>query len=57
MIQDEFNADALTAEVRRLVEDPAYREKMQSDYREIRRLLGGGGASGRVAGAMVSELR
>lgn len=57
MIQDDFNGDALTAEVRRLVEDVAYREKMQSDYREIRRLLGGGGASERVAGAVVKELR
>lgn len=55
-IQDDCNADALVAEVRKLIEDRKYRREMQSDYNEIRTLLGGKGASDAVAGEMVRLL-
>lgn len=57
MIQWQFTPEAASAEVVRLVEDAPYREKMLSDYAEIRRLLGGTGASRAVARAMMEEIR
>lgn len=56
-IQDDCNADALVAEVRKLIEDQAYRGKMLKDYEQIRSLLGGSGASDAVASAMIEELK
>ncbi len=56
-IQDDCNADALVAEVRKLIEDRAYRGRMLKDYEEIRSLLGGSGASDAVASAMIDELK
>jgi lipid-A-disaccharide synthase len=56
LIQEDFNADAVSAEVRRLVEDGDYRERMLSDYADIRQSLGGSGASRAVARAMIGEL-
>lgn len=57
LIQDDFNIEELLAEVRRLNEDSAYRERMLADYGAIRRSLGGSGASRKVAAAMIRELR
>ena len=48
---------AVTAEVQRLVEDAPCRERMLADYAEIRRSLGGSGASRAVARAMIEELK
>lgn len=56
LIQDDCNAEALVAEVRQLIENKAYREKMLADYSEIRSALGGSGASAAVAKSMISEL-
>lgn len=56
LIQDECNADEILKEVRSLIEDKDYRDKMLSDYAEIRQLLGGTGASQSVAEAMVDIL-
>ena len=56
LIQEDFNADAVAAEVRRLVEDGDYRERMLADYADIRQSLGGSGASRAVARAMIGEL-
>ena len=56
LIQDDCNADEILKEVRALIEDRAYRERMLSDYAEIRHLLGGTGASQAVAGAMADIL-
>lgn len=56
LLQDYFTPDNVLHEVRRLLEDGAYREDMISGYREIRESLGGGGASVAVAKAMVKEL-
>ena len=55
-IQDDCNPDKILAEVRSLLEDRDYRERMLSDYAEIRNALGGSGASGAVAKAMIEEL-
>lgn len=56
LIQDDCNADEILKEVRALIEDREYREKMLACYTEIRHLLGGTGASLSVAGAMVDIL-
>ena len=56
-IQDDCNADALVAEIRDLIENSVRREKMMSEYAEIRSLLGKSGASHAVARAMIEELR
>ena len=56
LIQEAFTAEAVTAEVVRLVEDGGYREKMLADYADIRQSLGGSGASRAVARAMIEEL-
>lgn len=55
-IQDDCNADALVAEVRELLENQDYRQKMLDDYAQIRSALGGSGASSAVAKAMLEEL-
>lgn len=55
-IQDDCNADNLVKEVRALIEDPDYRQKMLSEYACIRKALGGKGASAAVAKAMIREL-
>ena len=56
MIQDDCSADKLLAEVRALLEDAGYREKMLEGYREIRGALGNSGASRAVAAAMIDYL-
>ena len=56
LVQEDFTPDVVTAEVRRLVEDPDYRARMLSDYADIRQSLGGSGASRAVARAMVEIL-
>ena len=56
LIQEDFTADKVTEEVRRLIEDRVYRSKMMSNYHDIRNSLGGSGASRSVARAMIVEL-
>ncbi len=57
LVQEDFTAEAVSAEVRRLVEDAPYRERMLADYADIRQSLGGSGASRAVARAMMEELK
>ena len=57
LIQEDLTGAAVSDEVRRLVEDAPYREKMLSGYAEIRTSLGGAGASRAVARAMIEEIR
>lgn len=57
LIQDECNADSMVAEVRALIEDREYRERMLADYEAIRNALGGAGASRAVAASMISALK
>lgn len=54
-LQDYLQPDIILDEVRRLIEDRFYRERMLADYAEIRALLGGSGASSAVARAMIEE--
>ena len=56
-IQDECNADNLVQEVRMLIENSEYRNRMLSDYAEIKKALGGSGASDAVAGAMIQNMK
>ena len=56
-IQDDCNPDMLMTEIRALIEDKEYRERMLSDYADIRQALGGSGASAAVARSMISLLR
>ena len=56
-IQDACNPEALVTEVRALIEDTGYRQKMLDEYQEIRNALGGSGASAAVARAMYDELK
>ena len=56
-IQDDCNPDLIMKEIRLLLEDKQYREKMLSDYADIRNALGGSGASAAVAKAMLEELK
>ena len=56
-IQDDCNPDMLVTEIRALIEDKEYRERMLSDYADIRQALGGSGASAAVARSMIDLLR
>jgi lipid-A-disaccharide synthase len=56
LIQEDLTPEAVAEELRRLVEDTPYRERMLADYAAIRESLGGSGASRRVARAMIEEL-
>ena len=56
LIQYEFTPEECAAEIRRLIEDSPYRERMLADYGEIRQRLGGTGASRAVAKAMIQCL-
>lgn len=57
LLQHYFTARNLVTEVRRLLDDGNYRDRMQADYAEIREKLGGTGASRAVAQAMIEELK
>lgn len=56
LLQDDFTADNVCGEVSRLLNDTPYRQRMLEDYDEIRRSLGGSGASRSVAKAMIEEI-
>ena len=56
-VMGELTPKALLEEVTRLTEDAACRQAMLEDYAEIRSRLGGSGASGKVARAMIEELK
>ena len=55
LLQDYFTADNLYAELDRIITDSSYSARMKADYSEIRRLLGGPGASLRAAGEILME--
>ena len=55
LLQDYFTADNLFDELNRILTDSSYRSRMMADYTEIRRLLGGPGASLRAAGEIASD--
>lgn len=55
LLQDYFTADNLYAELDRILTDSSYSARMKADYSQIRRLLGGPGASLRAAGEILME--
>ncbi|MCH8554976.1 MAG: lipid-A-disaccharide synthase [Schleiferiaceae bacterium] len=55
LIQGDFNVDLLKKELQRLLDGSA-RDKMLVDYKELRTLLGGPGASSRAAAIVLEEL-
>lgn len=57
LIQEQLTPEAVSDELRRLVEDAEYRARMLSGYAEIRQSLGGAGASRAIARAMLEEIR
>lgn len=57
LIQRDLNAESLSAELRRLLADTAYRTRMHADLTELRRKLGGPGASARVADRLWKSLQ
>ena len=57
LLQNDCTPETIMTEVRAMIEDKAYRQKMLDDYSEIRTLLGGTGASAAVAKAMIEELK
>ena len=57
LIQYYSSGENILAEVNRILKDSSFRDIMLSDYAEIRSVLGGKGASRKVAEAMVKELQ
>ena len=56
-LQEPFTSANLVDEIRRILEDVSYRDRMLADYAVVREKLGGTGASEAVAGTMIAELR
>lgn len=56
LIQHECTPELIMKELNRLLNDIPYREKMMDDYDKVRNILGGKGASEKVAKAMIVEL-
>ena len=57
LIQHDCTPDKISRELDLLVNDINYRAKMQQDYSDVREVLGGKGASAKVAQAMIDELK
>jgi lipid-A-disaccharide synthase len=53
LIQDFFSPARVAEEVARLFNDAEAAEAMAAEWREVKRRLGGGGASGRAADAIL----
>jgi lipid-A-disaccharide synthase len=53
LIQDFFSPERAASEVARLFHDPLAAEVMREEWREVKRRLGAGGASGRAAEAIL----
>lgn len=56
LIQHDCTPQKISQELDNLLNDSEYRAKMISDYRNVRDVLGGKGASAKVARAMIEEL-
>lgn len=56
LIQDDCTAENIVSEVRSLIEDRAYREKMMAEYGKIKEALGGTGASEAVAADIIRSV-
>lgn len=57
LIQHDLNRDELNAELKNIITSGNRHEEIRRDYSELRGILGGGGASSRVAEDMVKNLK
>lgn len=57
LVQEDFNCKYLEEELNRLVFDEQYRNEMRKDYSLIRKVLGGSGASERIAKSIIASLQ
>jgi lipid-A-disaccharide synthase len=57
LIQNDFTVDNLTGNLKKCIYDDSMRNKMISDYHELKMKLGGSGASGRTAAFIMGELK
>ena len=57
LIQDDFTADRVASEAVRLLSDPGAADRMRGDLAAVRDRLGGPGASGRAADAVLETIR
>ncbi len=55
LIQDDFTADNISAELAKLLNDTEYRMAMLGNYENVLSKLGGPGASGRIAEQLVKD--
>jgi lipid-A-disaccharide synthase len=56
LLQHSCTPELIGQELEQLLHNKQYRKKMMDDYRQVREVLGGKGASAKVAQAMVDEL-
>ncbi len=56
LIQAEMTAANIATELKKITEDPAGRERLLNDYRELAGKLGGAGASGKTASLILEHL-
>lgn len=56
LIQHQCTPELIDNELGELLNNKGYRAKMLSDYQDVRDILGGKGASAKVAQAMIDEL-
>lgn len=57
ILQNDCTPANISAELEALINQKTYRDAMLADYGKVHQLLGGGGASGRIAEAMIEELK
>ena len=57
ILQNDCTPANISAELEALINQKSYRDAMLADYDKVHQLLGGGGASGRIAEAMIAELK
>lgn len=57
LIQQDMNAERLHSELKKVLEEGEFRNKMLVDFKELKVKLGGGGASKKVAESIVNDLR
>ncbi len=57
LIQNDCNADAIRNELTKLLHDESYKGQLMKQYNELETILGGGGASLKVAQSVLHELK
>ena len=55
LVQDDFTVSNIVDELKKLLEDPDYRANMINSYNQLRGMLGGAGASQRIAAHLVAD--